>query len=850
MTSIKLPFRVSARTARLIGRENVATAKGAIIELVKNGYDADSKVVVVFIDNFYAIFHNELDPFEYKALISKGIDESMLEEIYTNDTETKKFKQKDDVSQESIDELKLALRTLAVIYIIDNGDGMTQQIIRDYWMTIGTDNKASNTFTYDGRVKVGAKGIGRFALDKLGDVCEMITYYNPKRSEKYTEENFKGYCWTVNWNDFEDTSKTIDNVNATLDGIEGKDYADFIHEFHLSEEINDFLNKQDLSHGTILRISSLRDVWDNEAADLLFDDLGVLLPPSESNEFTLYLSTSNSPKTCGKVENSVCDDYDYKLVAHADEYQNVHIRIYRNENDVEAIPASFFKRNNQQKEPYTEQDFRRGYWETQRTFRQLCPGYYDIDIDHVFNNVGKFDFTFYYLKKTTTTNSEKRFFYRPCAYNLRASWLNKYGGIKLFRDNFRVRPYGERQDSAFDWLGLGARKARSPAGIAKKDGGYKVEPENIAGLIKISRLTNVDFDDKSSREGLQENKTFRILQELTKGIISIFEDDRSCIARELDADDRDRNGEARMREDADKLVAEILKKQQEQQGYDQSGQGNYTAEQSQIILLAETTRRQQEELEQMFEEQKMLRALASTGLMLASFSHDLTKLKDTLDSRYDDIAELLSKKVSRDYYDDSPIYDNPYALLDRAKKTDIKIQNWLGFAIGAIKKDKRKRRDIRLEEYFETLKQTWASVFQMRGITFDTSKVMDITMRAFEIDFDSIFHNLFSNSLESFYLMKVNRKRIIDVSVSQTDKTIIMEYHDSGVGLSDDIAVPEDIFKPFFTTRRNTAGEEIGTGLGMWILKSVAEDNDAKISLLNPEFGFGIRFVFPLKYNK
>ena len=36
----KISFKVSARTARLIGRENVATAKGAIIELVKNGYNS------------------------------------------------------------------------------------------------------------------------------------------------------------------------------------------------------------------------------------------------------------------------------------------------------------------------------------------------------------------------------------------------------------------------------------------------------------------------------------------------------------------------------------------------------------------------------------------------------------------------------------------------------------------------------------------------------------------------------------------------------------------------------------------------------------------------------------------
>ena len=38
----QIPFNVSARTALLIGRENIANSKGAIIELVKNCYDADS----------------------------------------------------------------------------------------------------------------------------------------------------------------------------------------------------------------------------------------------------------------------------------------------------------------------------------------------------------------------------------------------------------------------------------------------------------------------------------------------------------------------------------------------------------------------------------------------------------------------------------------------------------------------------------------------------------------------------------------------------------------------------------------------------------------------------------------
>ncbi|MEZ5147297.1 MAG: hypothetical protein R2759_09495 [Bacteroidales bacterium] len=47
----EIPFTVSARTARLIGQENFANAEGAIIELVKNCYDADANVGVVVIDS-------------------------------------------------------------------------------------------------------------------------------------------------------------------------------------------------------------------------------------------------------------------------------------------------------------------------------------------------------------------------------------------------------------------------------------------------------------------------------------------------------------------------------------------------------------------------------------------------------------------------------------------------------------------------------------------------------------------------------------------------------------------------------------------------------------------------------
>jgi hypothetical protein len=46
----KIPFKVSARAARLIGRENVSTPESALIELIKNTYDADAKTCILIFD--------------------------------------------------------------------------------------------------------------------------------------------------------------------------------------------------------------------------------------------------------------------------------------------------------------------------------------------------------------------------------------------------------------------------------------------------------------------------------------------------------------------------------------------------------------------------------------------------------------------------------------------------------------------------------------------------------------------------------------------------------------------------------------------------------------------------------
>jgi signal transduction histidine kinase len=862
-----IPFKVSARTARLIGRENVASSKGAIIELVKNAYDADSKVCIVYFDNKYSTLLLEIDESHFKTYIELGITEELLNTLYLKDEIEEKFILKTDLTEENRNEFKRAISKFSVLYIIDFGEGMTQNVIRDHWMTIGTDNKANDIFTKQGRVKSGAKGIGRFALDKLGSKCEMITIFNPLAEihEIDTDINGnptknKGYNWKVNWEDFEGEFKTIDKVGAILTGLQSNSIKEEILNKLPKIDLTRIESEKEFKYGTVLKISELRDNWEDFFVEQVFSDLEVLVPPKEAGGFEIFVFSSLTPNKYGEVLGSVCDDFDYKLVATADENQNVNIRIYRNEFNVELIPNAFFERPAMQKDNYRKSDFLKGYWEKQTTFSELLKGFKEIDEDKTFNNIGLFNFSFYFLKRQSNSIDSKRFFNRTFMSNNRIDWLNKFGGIKLVRDNFRVRPYGEVKNVAFDWLGLGNRKSKNPAGVAKPEGGYKVEPENVAGAINISRLTNVDFEDKSSREGLQESKTFQIFSLLLTEIISEFEKDRAFIAREMADYDELVYGPERDRQKADKLKNEILArsraKKESKSNNSNSTENNEQGEQEtesdkEKEILASELDRKEEEIEKLKEEQKVLRGLASSGIVLASFSHDLSKLNDVLASRTDKLKDLMLEKISEVDYEEIKDSKNPFKQLERIKKQDVKLQNWLNFSLGATRKDKRKRKQLFLNPYFENLKNDWNTVLEDRGINLDVSEIEELDLRVFEIDIDSIFNNLLINSIDAFIISKEERDRNVKIKVASNSKEIVIDYYDNGPGLSNDITEPEKIFEPLFTTKRNRqTGEEEGTGLGMWLVKSIVEENDGNTTLLYPEIGFGLKITFPIKYKR
>lgn len=118
------------------------------------------------------------------------------------------------------------------------------------------------------------------------------------------------------------------------------------------------------------------------------------------------------------------------------------------------------------------------------------------------------------MKLSLRDDSKETFFYKEISKK-RTDWLNEFGGIKIYRDNFFVRPYGVPGTDTFDWLGLDARRAKNPAGISHPGGGWHVRNNQSQGTILISRVQNAVLLDKSSREGIIENEYFSILKMLS-----------------------------------------------------------------------------------------------------------------------------------------------------------------------------------------------------------------------------------------------------------------------------------------------------------------------------------------------
>lgn len=755
----KMKYKMSSRATILLGRESVSRVDGAIIELVKNTYDADAGFCCLCFD----VEHDQ-------------------------------------------------------IYILDNGVGMTKETIETCWMLIGTDNKRAEYLSTKKRIKSGEKGIGRFALDRLGSKCRMYT--------KHDSEDL--ICWETDWSNFEKAGQNIDDVEADFSYCPDQRFEDIIP-YEIKNAVAKFAEETEddqfsLRKGTLFIISGLRDKWTSREKEKVIDVLGYLIPPVEQQNYVI-ITQDDLNAIANKVDNDITDDYDYKVCAHFDG-ERVTATVFRNEFDLNVMPKELFRQPAFCNAPYRLEDFSQESFEVTRTVAELTGNDTSAYAD-MCRQVGPFDFYFTFMK--LSNRGEGPYYYKTVS-SKRKVWMENHGGLKIYRDNFLVRPYGDPTSKSFDWLGLDARKGINPVAISDKSGLWHVNNSQLQGTVLISRVFNASILDKSSREGIIENEFFETLSSLLIGIISIFEKDRAYIVRSIKQYNDYQNQREKTKEEATDIAKTLLGKKQKRTK-DQKPETTSDAEK-----LAEAVQIFQEEREELISEIKLLRALATNGLMTTTMVHDLKSINALLVSRVRGFRLAIKQN-------DAPQIQRN---LDDLKTNDEFLKSWITVITTQTKKDRRKRlkKDIN-KTVAESIKLIRPILDRkMVRVNFWTDGG-EAYKKIFATDFDSIIYNLIINSIESFEETKV-AERLIEITV-ESGNVLTIHYSDNGHGLTDAFKKnPYSIFEYGTTSKYDAEGKAVGTGLGMYIVASSINEYNGRYTITKVENGFGLDITIPL----
>ena len=208
-----LKWRFDISTFRLIGRDLITDRVTALFELVKNCYDANATEVTVLFEN----------------VGTKNPNSS--------------------------------------ICIQDDGIGMSFTDIKDKWMVIGTSNKRSNPYTPKpfNRKCVGEKGIGRFAVDKLGDKVNIIT--KQESIEEWLDVE-------IDWNLYFNCDNNTDNIKLFTD---------------VENHYKFYQSKERYAHGTTLSITQIREVWLKEDIIRFVNEVAKLVSPFANMSYPMVI---------------------------------------------------------------------------------------------------------------------------------------------------------------------------------------------------------------------------------------------------------------------------------------------------------------------------------------------------------------------------------------------------------------------------------------------------------------------------------------------------------------------------------------------------------------------------------
>jgi signal transduction histidine kinase len=401
------------------------------------------------------------------------------------------------------------------------------------------------------------------------------------------------------------------------------------------------------------------------------------------------------------------------------------------------------------------------------------------------------------------------------------------GGPMVYRDGFRVNPYGGPDD---DWLGLDKRALAS--------GGYKMNRNQLIGKLSITSLANPALLDQTNREGIRDSEEKQALERLLRvAIIEKFKGFLNEVEREtkslepLSADELEKSSirtakNLRAAWKNLRLRFPILKEERNLVGDIDDAIDELTSLLDRARGLVLSYDKGRGELIQ----------LAGIGLMVEFIGHELSRA-----------TEHALRSVMRSRKSAST------TGLDAALEslgTQLKTLNKRIRVLDPLSPSGRQTKEnFDLFRWTEDLIETHEDQLSRHAIICDVklrgaSRSQGVPVRAVKGMVTQIIENLIANSVYWLKAQKLTHPKfqpklsiVIDASAS------VLSISDNGPGVELDRA--EEIFQPFVTSK--PPGE--GKGLGLYIAREMARYHGCELHMSDQDSEPGLLHTFVFEFS-